>query len=134
MKERGYRVKKPKSLLQATRRESYQYNAKLFNYWDNQIYTPNWAHSDCVADMLARETLDMERVGQVVARIEETGTKYLIILYRPLDKGKSREIWHLVGIQHLKHQNDRWYAAEGWCYGWYERERNKTDRRQLLLF
>ena len=129
-------MKKPESLLQATPKESFQYNAKLHNYWENQ-YCYRWTRcGDWVHEMLAKETLNMERLGQVVIRKENffAITNYLIILYRPLDKGKSREIWHIVGIQHLDHRNDRWYAAEHWIYGWYERPRNKTDRRQLLLF
>lgn len=130
-------MKPPKSLLQATPKESMQHNFRVDNYEENIDYIPVFAVNDHVAEMFAEESLRMERVGQVVIS-EKYGnqhiTKYLIILYRPLDKGKSKEVWHVVGRQHLGNGDDRWHAAEGWCYGWYERPRNKTDRRQLLLF
>ena len=130
-------MKHPGYLLQATPKEVVQHSFKENNYCENIDYISIFAVNDWVAEMFAEESLCMERVGQVVIS-EEYGnqhhTKYLIILYRPLDKGKSKEVWHVVAIQHPNHRNDRWYAAEGWCYGWYERPRNKTDRRQLLLF
>ena len=129
-------MKPPKSLLQATRKESSQYNFKVDTYRENIPYIPMFAVNNWVAEMFAEESANMERVRQVVIS-EAYGkhhTKYLVVVYHPYEKGKSREIWHVVAILHPNHHNDRWYAVEGWLYGWYIRERNKTDRRQLTLF
>lgn len=101
---------------------------------ETATFSPIAAHNDWVHEFFVKESLPMERIGQI---FEDYSIffDYLVILYRPLDRGKSKEIWHIVAIRH-KHQshNDRWHAAGGWMYSPYERPRNRYDRRQLTLF
>lgn len=89
----------------------------------------NWVH-----EFFIEESQKMERVGQIFEDYS-LFSDYLVICYRPFEKGKSKEIWHIVAIRH-KHQshNDRWHAADGWMYSPYEKLRNRYDRRQLMLF
>ena len=90
---------------------------------------------DHIVEFFVGETLSMERVGQILIEDVTPNWDFLVILYRPLDKGKSKEIWHIVAIRDRDgFSSDRWHAADGWWYSPYMKPRNKRDRRQLLLF